>query len=81
MLRALTNAFGDWLRRQIEDRLLTQREFAERVGVTSVHVSRWVNGHVLPCGLNVVRIARVLDLTREQVETAMHRGKPMARSA
>lgn len=69
--------FGRRLAREMEDRLMTRTEFADAVGVTRVHVSRWVNDHVLPGELNVVRIARVFGVSRRTVESWLGR-KPVA---
>ena len=66
--------FGAWLTRQIEERLMTKKAFAEKLGVAESTLHRWIvfGPHNIR-GLNIVRIARALQLQREQVETAMQR--------
>ena len=41
---------------------LTQRELAERVGVSQPTVSDWVNGEKIPTGDNVPRLAAALGV-------------------
>lgn len=65
--------FSGWLRNQIEAREMTREQFAANVGVTAATVYLWLGGKARPIGINIVRIARVLGLTRGQVEWHLKR--------
>jgi transcriptional regulator with XRE-family HTH domain len=68
MHRGSGNSFPQWLRREIEGRLLTFGEFADRAGVSRSTLDTWLAGKYQPRGVNVVRIARALGVEREQVD-------------
>jgi transcriptional regulator with XRE-family HTH domain len=61
--------FNRWLKRSIEDLLLTQRQFAKRCRLSSGYVSRLVTGAERPSrGLVVAKLARGLGVERSVVE-------------
>jgi plasmid maintenance system antidote protein VapI len=60
--------FGQWLMREIENRLMTKRQFARKAGVSEASITRWVYEQREPRGVNVVRVARALGVPREEVE-------------
>ncbi|MEG1501986.1 MAG: helix-turn-helix transcriptional regulator [Synergistaceae bacterium] len=49
------------LKGAIQKAKLTQSEFAEKMGVTTVTISRWVRGEIEPSISNVYKIADVLN--------------------
>ncbi len=58
---------AEWLRAELEDRGLTQREVAERVGVTMGTISRWCRGRTAPDPELQVRLQEALQsLDREK---------------
>ena len=49
------------LKELLEDREMTQRELATRIGVTEVTVSRYVSGERIPKAPTVLEIARAVN--------------------
>ena len=54
---------GEVLGEALDDRHLTQTEFAERVGLSRKHVNRIVNGHALYRRSTAARFEEVLGIT------------------
>jgi transcriptional regulator with XRE-family HTH domain len=67
-MRRKSLTFGQRLKREIENRELTQEKFASLVGVSRVTVAVWCNDRFEPLGINVARIARALNVGRDEVE-------------
>lgn len=61
----MTTAFKEILKDFLEERKLTQREFAEKIGVKQSQVSEWVNGKSNPGYYNLRNIAINFDLDAE----------------
>lgn len=48
MTAEIVSDFPSWLRRELVKRHMTQREFAEKVGVSNTTMSCWTNGRATP---------------------------------
>lgn len=59
------NILGERISDQLKKHSLTQRELAERVGVTEVSMSRYINGERVPKGPIIANIATVLHTTSD----------------
>lgn len=71
--------FGLWLRRQIEERMLTQAAFAERCGVPFYTLRNWLaSARPAIRGVNVVRLARGLEIDRAEIDERLHRDDSVA---
>ena len=55
--------FQDRLRQERESNHLTQRDMAERIGITQPSYIRYENGKSEPTLENLVRIAEILDVS------------------
>lgn len=62
-LQTLGTNLSFWL----EVRGISQRELAERIGVTEVSISRYVTGQRTPSGLTLCKISKVLGCTMEDL--------------
>jgi DNA-binding transcriptional regulator YdaS (Cro superfamily) len=60
--------FRAWLGNLIDEALISRKEFASRIGVHETTIQDWMSGRSRPCGANIVRIARALNVSREEVE-------------
>ena len=49
------------------ERNLTQRQLAELVGITYQSLQRYENGRVIPSAVMAIRIAKVLNVTVEDL--------------
>lgn len=67
-------SFGRWLKRQIEKRLVTQREFSRQTGIPLPTLERWL-GRARPAirGTNLERLAAGLEMSRESIERRLQR--------
>lgn len=74
------NHFGNWLKREIENLGLTQREFCERSGFPFGSLRNWMVACPSIQGRNVARLARALGVTREVVETRLAEAEAADRS-
>lgn len=54
---------GKYIAKKRKERKITQKEFAEKLGVTDKTVSRWENGHYMPDITLLQDIATILDVT------------------
>lgn len=63
--------FGNWLKREIENRLQTQREFADAAGLPLGTLQAWLYTDQTPNGRNIVRLAITLGVSRQVIEDAM----------
>ncbi len=71
----MEEAFGPYLRRLRQARRMSQRELAERVGVTFPYISKIENGRVPPPNAGtLIRIAAVLAVDPD--EMLVRAGKP-----
>lgn len=59
------------IRRGIESRHISQRSFADLIGVGEVTVNRWMNGHRFPALDNLDKMTQVLGL-----EITIHKRNP-----
>lgn len=59
--------FSDRLKEAIEKSDLTQRELAERLGLTETSISRYVRGVRIPRATTIPRIAKVLNVSVESL--------------
>ena len=57
--------FSDRLKTALEKSGITQTQLADRLGITEVSVSRYVNGTRIPKALIVTKIAKVLNVPLE----------------
>ncbi|AIR98588.1 helix-turn-helix domain-containing protein [Streptomyces glaucescens] len=62
-------AFGPWLRRQLQRADMSQADLADRVGKTRAAVSAWVTGRAEPREETKVRIAEILGTDLASVVT------------
>jgi transcriptional regulator with XRE-family HTH domain len=46
---------------------MSQQEIAELVGTSQPHVSNWLNGYRFPNSQNLNKLAKVLDITPEEL--------------
>lgn len=58
---------GDRIAKYLADRNLSQRQFAARIGMTEVSVSRYVNNERLPNAGVVVMMAKALNITTDEL--------------
>lgn len=61
------NILGERISDLLQKHGLSQRELAEKVGVTEVSMSRYISGDRVPKGLIVVNIANALHTTVEDL--------------
>lgn len=66
---------GERIKRYRIEKRMTQKEVADRAGVTEVSVSRWENGMRDPTFRDVEKIAAALDVTMEELTREPKRGK------
>lgn len=59
------NVLGNRIADLLEQKNISQRELAERVGVTEVSMSRYINGSRIPKGPILGNIANVLGVTTD----------------
>ena len=59
------NILGERISDQLKTHNLTQRELAEKVGVTEVSMSRYINGERVPKAPIIANIATVLHTTSD----------------
>lgn len=67
--------FGQWLREQIESRLLTQKQFADAAGVPLGTLTMWLLNRCKPRGTNMVRLAAALGVERSVIEMQAGRSR------
>lgn len=60
-----TNILGERITSLLKQHNLTQRELAEKVGVTEVSMSRYINGERVPRGPIIANIATILHTTSD----------------
>lgn len=61
--------FGNWLKRQIEERLMTQNQFAENADIPFATLRTWIQFSKAPVrGVNIVKLSRALGMTRDELE-------------
>lgn len=61
--------FSEWLRREIENRLMTIQEFSTKSGISPACLHNYLSGRAIPVrGLFVARIANGLGISRDEVE-------------
>lgn len=60
--------FGLWLKREIENRMMSQAKFAELSGLSRAILHKWINHGQRPRGSSVVRVAKTLGVPRDLVE-------------
>lgn len=63
--------FALWLRDQLAARNWRDRELAERTGVSTAAVSRWIGGSRTPSSNNVTRLANALSIQDEEIYTRL----------
>ena len=59
----------------IEVRGISQRELAERIGITEVSISRYVAGQRAPSSLTLCKISKVLGCTMEDLLSGCNTGR------
>jgi plasmid maintenance system antidote protein VapI len=73
--------FGQWLKREIENRMVPHTEFARQMGVNPATLFRWLRKRRPRMhAYNVVRIANALGISREEVEQVLE-DEPAATAA
>ena len=61
----MARAFGGKVKALLEERGMSQRDFARKLGATEVTVSRYVNGKREPRIATILKIAEILNVTPE----------------
>jgi transcriptional regulator with XRE-family HTH domain len=61
------NRFGEWLRNELSRHEWSQRMLAEKVGVSSGVVSRWVRGLDIPSSPSIIGIAAAFKVPAQVV--------------
>lgn len=64
---ATEESLASWLRRQLGRREWKYGDLAERAGVSTASISRWVNGKELPSSENAIKLAEALDADPDDV--------------
>jgi transcriptional regulator with XRE-family HTH domain len=59
--------FGEWLRREIENRLLTVAQFADEAKLSRDAIYKFIKGEP-PSGLSIAKLAHGLGVPREEIE-------------
>lgn len=60
-------AIADNLRYLLDEKHLSQRELAEKSGITEVTVSRYINGTRIPNGNTVVKLSDALECSCDDI--------------
>ena len=68
-------AFGEHLKRLLEEKGMTQAEFARRTGLTEPSVSRYIKGERTPRILQAYRIACVLGVDMNTLTAYLKEGE------
>lgn len=59
--------FKNNLKKYLELRQMTQREFSKKINITESAMSRYVNGNRMPRGEFLLKMAKVLGVNAEQL--------------
>ena len=59
---------GQKIREIRRSRKITQKELAEKIGLTTTQISRWEQDHVTPRSRNLQDLAKALDISEEEFE-------------
>lgn len=62
-----TETFGAWLRRELARLEWKYPELAQRTGVSTASISRWINGVEVPSSENSIRIAEAFFVDPDDV--------------
>lgn len=60
--------FNEWLREELKKRNITQKDFAEKAGITTATVSTYVNSRKMPTIRTLELILDALDMHMEFIE-------------
>lgn len=71
--RATRSYFATWLQEQVATRDWTERELAERVGVSRAAVCRWLAGNRVPNAISLPRLADALSVSWPVVASVLAR--------
>lgn len=63
-----TMTLGQKIREIRRSRKITQKELAEKIGLTTTQISRWEQDHVTPRSRNLQDLAKALDISEEEFE-------------
>ena len=66
-MRSKETMLGDRISKYLAERKMTQRQFAQKIGMTEVSVSRYVNNDRLPNANVVVRMAKALGISTDEL--------------
>lgn len=66
---------GSNIKFRLEVRGISQRELAERIGITEVSISRYVAGQRAPSSLTLCKISKVLGCTMEDLLSGCNTGR------
>ena len=58
---------GEKILQLLKERNMTQKEFAQKVGISEVSMSRYITNQRTPKGTTVLNMARVLGVTPEEL--------------
>lgn len=58
------------IRRRRRELGLTQKELADQLGTFQTHVSKWERGENIPTPTTLIQLARVLDTSLQELQTA-----------
>lgn len=70
------NGIEDRLKEALERRGMTQRELAEKLGITEVSVSRYMSGDRTPKATILAEIAEILHVSIDYLATGKKTAKP-----
>ena len=59
--------FSDSLYELMKERKISQRELAERTGLTERAISKYINGTIIPKATSIVKLAIALDCTTDDL--------------
>lgn len=59
--------FSDSLYELMKERKISQRELAERTGLTESAISKYINGTIIPKATSIVKLAIALDCTTDDL--------------
>lgn len=67
LMESNTNVLGENIKKKMEEKNLTTFELADRLKITSVELSRYINGKRVPKAPLIFHIARELDYTADEL--------------
>lgn len=59
--------FGNNLDRRIRMSNITKKEFADKLNIDNVQLSRYINGHVMPTAYTLYKMTKLLNCTMDEL--------------